>query len=365
MKRISREVAIIPALVVLCVVVASTGTLWTWTSQNTTSFRLERKRSHKRDEYVVLASNNYGRYSNMRRAFISAGSLAVYTNRSLLYTLPMNCEPLVAWEELIDTSALPFSAVPANPRSLRACFEPPGQPMLINHKYQSCSSRYWMPEARAGRYFNSLIEWSSIMPPVPGEAWSLNSAAKEIAGHRCGGIQCPWAMFAADAATQRLHDAVERSLLPSRLIKGEVDRFLAHNSLIAPGGGIKPFVGIHLRLTDIGGSHNASCRLNITDVMHHVEKLQATTESVFVALATDDITSQCARLLTDRFKALHVASSMWTSASCQEAVFVQEVLGQSIGFVGHSGSTFSVAIETIRLQRHSARHSGFFLSNIA
>jgi hypothetical protein len=365
----------------------------------------------------VLGSNNYGRYSNMRAAFISAAGFALYTNRSFLYSLPMNCEPMAAWDELVDMEALAVPAYRADPPNLVACRRDEQQrgdlgemtqeqhqkqqqqhPMLITPDHGVCSSRYGIPkpESEVGgtssgaRYlYPNHMEWEALLPDAP--RWSPRSAAERIARSTCAGILCPWATFEVDAELKERIDAVKRSMVPAKPIQVEVERFLVKHGLadermdtFSGGAGgnsnieqhqhqqnqhaasVKPYVGVHLRLTDIAGANDqtpSSCRLNLTQVMEHVKALQSQTNAQRVLLATDDITSTCARTLLETFDALNVESGVWVPNACQEAVFVQEVLARSAGFIGHGGSTFSIAVEEIRRLRYNVEVLGIYVRN--
>jgi hypothetical protein len=342
----------------LCVVIAFFNT-----TSLPTSVQLFVRAAETSREYILMASNNYGRYSNMRMAFILSGAFAMYTNRTFLYTLPLNCQPQVTWDELLDVRHLPFPAFAAEPKHILGCHRHIQGHMLVNHNPVSCHSQYAIPQPDPQRYINSFLRWLPIFSPN-GTKWSMEQAARKIASSHCAGIMCPWDMFETDGAVLSTMATIERHVRPSSAIDDVVQSFARQNGIFDTMGVIRPFVGIHLRLTDIGGQGSEQgCKINMTEVIGHAERLGKELNSSIFALATDSKDSTCAKSIISRFSPVMVFSNAWADSSCQEAVFVQEVLAKSTAFIGHKGSTFSIAIESMRQHRYHARVPGIYVGN--
>jgi hypothetical protein len=317
------------------------------------------------DEYIVMTSNNYGRYSNMRSAFVQSAAFAVYTNRSLMYSRPMNCRPATTWDELINMKRLPVAASALGPNNIGLCSTQSTPTMLVNHKPVSCSSGYTFPRPEQGdhRYFNSLLEWTPVFPPND-KQWLVSEAAEAIRATQCAGILCPWGMFQMDERFQSILVDIESRLEASARISSVVRRFLASHHLLDSRKELLPFVGIHLRLTDIGGVRGSmACRVNASEVVENVVRLKEMTNSTRVLLATDNVNATCASELIAQLAPIHVTSSTWLPGACEEAVFVQEILGMSDAFIGHAGSTFTTAIEHIRRMRYQKSKPAILVSN--
>jgi hypothetical protein len=324
----------------------------------------------------VQAANAYGGYSNMRRSLLNSMAFAAYLNRTLVYSPFANCLNDEIPEMLFDLSPLRVQPIVANLKPmcnpqrptltsssmivrkfcpgpyvcLREGSPPEGGPASLKH------SNYSHPEA----YFTGGFLWRPRHPR--GDAWTLAELASISSGEttRCVGLQEGF-YFRLDPADGRefwpYYERAHRSLLPSKRIRKAADAFLKKHGLAS-----RPFAAIHLRLTDLGGRAGLNGLDCTADVHGIVDKTKSYGQGMPVLLATDDLTSRCARVVVEGLQPIIVESGVWDPRSCSEAAFVQEVMGHASAFVGVSNSTFSGAIEGIRLYRYNRRTRGHLFS---
>ena len=139
--------------------------------------------------------------------------------------------------------------------------------------------------------------------------------------------------------------AMQNALRPSVTLQSSISTFMQERF----GSIATNFVGVHMRLTDIGFSNSSFCLRDMGSTISLVRELQASRSLRMVALATDDFSSKCAALFFDAFPdAVRVVSGVYRTDSCSEAQFVQEVLAKSACFVGSYNSTMTFAISEIR-----------------
>lgn len=314
------------------------------------------------DRYLVQATNAYGGYSNMRMSLLRSLALATYLNRTAVYAPLGNCLNDESLEHIFDLSQFQATPMPANIKptcvpdpklasSMLVRNECPGD-YICGREKAAPRVRYLHPEV----YFTGGFNWRPRYPTANG-TWGLHdiAAVANTEPSRCIALQegLYFRMSPSDitAFTVYYQEAITM-LLPAREIEEAAQAFLArhHLRLVA-------FAAIHLRLTDIGGKNlnGLGCSANISDFVTAVRSHGR----MPVVLATDDESSGCTQMVIEQLKPIMVRSHRWLGErSCKEAAFVQEVLAHSSVFVGVQNSTFSAAVEGIRLLRHRRRIRG-------
>jgi len=317
-----------------------------------------------REHFLVQTLNTYGRYSNMRVSFVDHATLAHYTNRTLLFAPFQNCEAGETLDDLLDTSGwaglVRLREMPL-PAQLNLTCAPDASTMFVHADWEGFR-RYDSPTWLVG----ALPAGSK-----PGDVWQHSNVSWVLRGmcriydeaipvtSTCVSVHNIWKL--ENRYYDRTHAVLQRRLRPAHAVEAEVRRFLLAHRLLAqrPNSSIGseppvPFVGAHLRLTDLGGSSGRTgpCRVNLTEFSRQVRTAMRQLDTATVLLATDDLEAACATTFIAEFKPVIVASGVWRSSSCREAVFSQEVLALSAGFVGSNvNSTFSETIEAIRCHR--------------
>lgn len=313
--------------------------------------------------YFVQAANAYGGYSNMRVSLLRTLALANYLNRTPIYAPLGNCLNDEAPEDVFDLA--PFHALPMGANLKPTCRPHPllSSSMIVR---KECPGDYICGREKAGprvRYLHPEVyltggfNWRPRYPSDNG-TWGLNDITdvsnKEPS--QCIALQegFYFRMSPSDIASFNVYyEAAMRTLLPASEIELEVQSFLIRHGLLSG-----PFAAIHLRLTDLGGKtdlNGLGCSANISDFIAAVKGHA----DMPVLLATDDEASNCTRLVVNELRPILVRSGKWLGErSCKEAAFIQEVLAHSFVFVGVRNSTFSAAIEGIRLLRHRQKVRG-------
>lgn len=302
---------------------------------------------------LVQGENTRGRYSNMRYALLDYLQLGLMTNRTVV-AAPMgfsttqcreSLEELYDWRHL--NALLPVVSAPTItsgiPRQRLGPHCAPGgvRPIMLQnperhgrYKFRTTSLvPSWGQWKVAGG-----IDWRVV--PYP-DRKALPRVAALLTNETCLGLSSGfWAFNFWHPDKVRLQNA----LRPAQRVQAVIDKFLAGRL-----GGGTDYVGVHMRLTDIGYSDASHCNRDISGTVRLVRQLLSTHSLRRVALATDDYGSFCAKAFFAEFPdAVAVRSGTYTPDSCSEAQFVQEVVAKSRCFIGSVNSTFSVAIEEIR-----------------
>ena len=318
-----------------------------------------------REHFLVQTLSTYGRYSNMRIAFVDHATLAHYTNRTLLFAPFQNCEDgETGLDDLLDTSGwagiVRLREAPS-PAQLNLTCAPDASTMLVHADWDGF------------RNFNSPSWLVGALPAgsKPGDVWQHGNVSWVLRGMcriydeaipitgACVSVHNIWRL--ESRYHDRTHAVLQQRLRPARAVEAEVRRFLVAHKLLAhrPNSTLGsepplPFVGAHLRLTDIGGSRGRTgpCRVNLTAFSAEVRRAMRQLGTATVLLGTDDLQAECATAFIAEFQPVVVASGVWRPSSCREAAFSHEVLALSSGFVGSTtNSTFFETIEAIRRHR--------------
>jgi hypothetical protein len=295
---------------------------------------------------LVQGANTYGRYSHARIAQAELVSLALASNRTVVLSDIAAChsEPV---ETLVDfpTLNMLLPAAPVTAMALPALCA--GSTMVAHPSLHQYSTSRLGPIV----HFHG-VNWTVVNSTAPSGADPLSGAAltayQQPPGARCTGII---GLFGAVAV---LEGVVWGRLRPVTAVLTAAAAFL-HRLGVSPGG----FVGLHLRLTDIGGDSvggHAGCRYDLRHIVALVSEEQKRLRTAALLIAIDDPASACTVDVLSHFPnaTSFVSSGIWTSTSCLEAQFVQEVLAQSGGFVGTSASTFSDIVQKLRHRVYNA-----------
>lgn len=339
--------------------------------------RLQNNDHH--DRFFVQATNSFGRYSNMRIALLRSASIATYLNRTLVFAPFANCLDDESVGDLFDLSQIdampalgnlkpmcrPAETTPAFmlmrrqcPRGTYLC--PKGkdkvQTTLTPKELLDADNFYWLlPHARY-YYEHGGVLWRPTY--ADNDQWTLESVVRlsqvdSTIMPRCLGVQETFYFGMHPKSIpeyQRRFSEMQRQLAPSERISKAVEAFLRAHRVDS-----RPFAGIHLRLTDIGGKKKARGLDCSADVYAFVDKIKSYAPlypNMPTLLATDNEKSNCTKVVVDRLNPIFVKSGIWKASSCMEAAFVQEVMARASAFVGVSNSTFSRAIEGIREYRY-------------
>jgi hypothetical protein len=312
--------------------------------------------------YLVQATNAYGRYSNMRRALLNALSLASYLNRTLVYAPFGNCLNDEGVEDLFDFSS--HSAQPMTVNLKPVCKPHPGRSSMIVRK--KCQDPYiCMREAdspRASQYQPEVLYTAGFLwrpRHAQADLWTLDEIRQISRSEptRCIAMQETFYVTSDLAIADRIklnemHNHMQAMLLPTKRIQDAAAAYLHERGLDA-----RRFAAIHLRLTDIGGKTNTRGLDCTADVFEFIAKIKSHGDMP-VLLATDNPASNCTQVVASALRTTLVESGIWSPDSCMEAAFVQEVMGRSYAFVGVRNSTFSAAIEGIRMTRYKQELNG-------
>ena len=311
---------------------------------------------------VVQGESSRGRYSNLRNALLDYLQLGLFTNRSVV-AAPMAFSEMQCRESLPDlydwphlnrlirvVAPPPVMAGAPRQRLAPHCLPdgaaataPELQPvMLLNmerhFKYQPRSTTLlptWGQWKVAGG-----VAWA-VRPYTA--RWQLMRHMSALENHTCVGLSSGFWIFPywgyPDA--ERLQNA----LRPAPAIQAVIDAFMA-NPLISA----RNFIGIHMRLTDIGFSNATFCQRDLAALFARIRDMQADSGASSLALATDDFDSKCARAFFGEFpETVAVRSGAYHKDSCSEAQFVHEVLAKGACFIGSINSTMTLAVEGIRI----------------
>jgi hypothetical protein len=170
---------------------------------------------------------------------------------------------------------------------------------------------------------------------------SLEAAVTAYNATRCLGLSIGFWVFPGWHPDKVL---LQNALRPAPAIQSVIDGF------IGEAVGSSPFIGIHMRLTDLGYANETFCLRNMTITFNAVRRAMRVKRITSVLLATDDFDSHCAKHFIDTFtQTKKVMSNVYDPNSCSEAQFVQEVIAKGACFIGTVNSTFTVAIEQIRM----------------
>jgi len=323
----------------------------------------------------VQGKNSRGRYSNMRYTLLDFVSLGMLTNRTVVLAplahSPRQCaEPL---EELWDWPALnalhrvlapPPGGGGGVPRQRLTAHCGPGAAegggpgaahlptMLRNVPRQGA----WIPHSTSlapswGQWkVAGGVPWAvEPVGALVGEAHNANSVRSRLLGRvaalanaTCVGLSTAYWIFPTfHEQRMRLGEALRPAPGPAAVIAG----YLA----APPLAGSDRFVGVHMRLGDIGFANATACRRNISELVQTVKQLQAAHALTSVVLGTDAPATACAAELRAALPAtLMLASGVYHADSCAEAQFVQEVLARAHCFIGTANSSFSQAVAFIR-----------------
>ena len=316
---------------------------------------------------IVQGEAKRGRYSNMRHGLLDMSQLGLITNRAVV-TAPMgfstdqcreSLDELYDWDHLNKlvrivaapalTSGIPRQRLVEHcaPNGLHAA--PEDAPvMLVNlerhFKYSPQSTTLmpsWGQYKVAGGVAWEEMKYGSIRGYYL-ERWPLvNALTGPLANRTCVGLSAAfWALPFFHPDKTKMHN----QLRPSAAVQATIDDIIER----AIGG--TQFVGLHMRLTDIGFSNGTFCQRNLTATFGLVHELLAGQRLDKVVLATDDFESYCAKAFFTEFPAaIPLRSGAYDPGSCSEAQVVQEVLARGACFIGSKNSTFSAAIEDLRM----------------
>jgi hypothetical protein len=349
--------------------------------------RIVQARRNDNRTYFVQATNSFGRYSNMRIALLRSASIASYLNRTLVFAPFANCLDDESVQDLFDMSHIDAVPTAANlkpmcrpaettpafmlmrrkcPRGIYLCPEGTEKATTATPKeLLDAENFYWLlPHARYF-YEHGAMLWRPRY--ANNDQWSLESVVRSsqwdpTAIPRCVGVQETFYFGMHPTSIQQYQqqfNMMQRMVLPSKRISKAVDNFLRAHRVHS-----RPFAGMHLRLTDIGGKTTANgldCSADVYAFIVTIKSFAPLYPNMPTLLATDNETSSCTQVIVNKLSPIFVKSGIWKASSCMEAAFVQEVLARASAFVGVSNSTFSRAIEGIREHRHRYPTRGYLI----
>ena len=360
--------------------------------------------------YLILGAAEYGRYSNQRTSLLEGLGAAGFLGRTLLAPQPTVCgEPLASLFDLrsptVEADVLPKDQhSPVYPHGYAKLSDlaekcgPTGVAVqyhsmanTMDQPYETIRSfgahgsvvKYrgvaWtvydstplpaasVPEAlraalvadvTAFEPYSSLYPWQATKRDVvqfmldPSFPYRLRALP---ASPRCILVPRLFNNFNWAVAPGALQGAI-RALRPSPEVAARVAAWWGEHG-VAPGKA----VGVHLRMGDMAKNYKFGFAHDCeTDPGFVVRNLTALVERVGAGgqpllIATDSWDSGCVSAIRAAFpKHVRVEEAAGKSQVCSEVGLVQEVLGNTAGFVGNGLSTFSSAIHGIRVVVHGA-----------
>lgn len=301
--------------------------------------------------YLVQLTNEYGRYSNMRIALSKVATLAAALQRTLVYARWGECPDPV--EGALDVGQLGAAAglrvVPFGPRGSLSALCPDDSVLLVFRGVGLNKGPSVADAAARGRWSYAGVVWRLALT-TRDELTAASLAEPALAAAPCIAIFTGFEL----AVDEQARTMIVNTLEPTAAVRHAAAAFLANVSARIGGPEV---VGVHMRLTDIGGGPgrvHPACRVNTTLLWEIARSISAAHRRATWLLATDDESNACARAFAADFNATHVESGVWKGGSCTESAFTQEVLGYTAAFIGSAQSTFSRAVEEIRTHRQRA-----------